>query len=73
MIATMTRKKLFRITAELMHAAKEAVLPAHSDTEALADQFAVFFDEKIAKIRQEFSESPEMAEKDSIGQPPLPV
>ena len=53
-----------------MHAAKEAVLPTHSDDEALADQFADFFDDKIAKIHQEFSQSPEMAEEDPIGQPP---
>ena len=43
----------------------------YSDAEALADQFADFFDEKTAKICQEFSESsPEMVEEDPIGQPP---
>ena len=60
------QKKLFRIAEELMHASKEAVLPTHSDAEALADQFADFFDDKITKICQEFSESPEMAEEDLI-------
>ena len=62
MIAAMTRKKLFRITNELMHAAKEAVLPTLSDAEALADEFTDFFDDKMAKIHQEFSDSPETAE-----------
>ena len=54
-----------------MHASKEAVLPIHSDAEVLADQFAVFFDDKIVKIHQEFSESPEIVEEDPIGQPCL--
>ena len=66
MIAAMTR-----ITKELMYASKQAVLPTHSDAEAFADQFAVFFDDKIANICQEFSDSPEMAEEDAIGPPPL--
>ena len=40
-----------------MHAATEAVLPTHSDAEALADQFAIFLD-KMVNIPQEFSKSP---------------
>ena len=65
------QKKLFRITEELMHAAKEAVLPSHSDPQDLADQFANFFDEKIEKIRQEFTEDPDLSEP--VDQPPLLV
>ena len=42
MIVAMTRRKLFRITEELMHAANEAILPTYSDAEVLADQFAIF-------------------------------
>ena len=66
MIVAMTRKILFRITEELMNAAKQAILPTHSDAEALADQFTDFVDDKIAKIHQGFFESPEMAEEDPI-------
>ena len=51
------QKRLFRITEELMHTAKETVLPTHTSPEDLADQFADFFDEKIAKIRNGFSSS----------------
>ena len=37
----MSRKKLFRITEELMYAANVAVLPTHSEAD--------FFDDKNAK------------------------
>ena len=39
-----------------MHTTKEAVLPTHSDAQTLTDQFANFFDNKMAKIREEVSE-----------------
>ena len=45
-----------------MQTTKEAVLPTNSDAQTLADQFANFFDDKIAKIREEFSEIPVITE-----------
>jgi hypothetical protein len=53
-----------------MHVTKETVLPTHSDSQGLAKQFADFFDEKIAKIRQEFLDVTEVQD-DTDDQPPL--
>lgn len=60
------QKKLFRITEELMHTKNNSVLPTHADAVALANQFADFFESKIAKIREEFSDIPEFTESEML-------
>jgi hypothetical protein len=60
------QKKMFRITEELMHTKNNSVLPTHADAVALANQFADFFESKIAKIREEFSDIPEFTESEML-------
>ena len=48
-------KALFGITNKMLGKVKEKALPSHGDEEELANQFATFFNAKIAKIREDFS------------------
>jgi hypothetical protein len=47
------QKKLFQITNRLLHKQHEAVLPSHSSSSELAEQFGKYFTDKVQKIRDE--------------------
>ena len=65
------QKKLFRVREELMIVAKETVLPWHNDAKVFSDQFADIFNETIAKIREQFSSTPDVDDSTTDDIPPL--
>ena len=50
-------KKLWPVLRSTLHRIPDKVLPSNSSHKKLADQFAAFFTNKIAKIRESFSSS----------------
>ena len=50
-------KKLWQVLRSTLHRIPDKVLPSNSSQKKLADQFAAFFTNKIAKIRESFSSS----------------
>ena len=48
-------KKLWQVLRSALHRIPEKVLPSNSSQKKLAEQFAAFFTNKIAKIRESFS------------------
>ena len=50
-------KKLWQVLRSTLHPIPDKVLPSNSSHKKLADQFAAFFTNKIAKIQESFSSS----------------
>ena len=51
----MTRKLWYGMTNQLMFKSKSVILPSHTETQDMAQQFAQFFNDKIERIRDEIS------------------
>ena len=52
------QRKIFQIANELMNKTKDTTLPSTSSSKELAEKFADFFTDKIAKIRDSFEQNP---------------
>ena len=50
-------KKICQVLHSALQSSTETVLPSHESKKGLADRFAIFFSDKIAKIRNSFPSS----------------
>ena len=64
-------KKLCQVLRSTLHRIPDKVLPSNSSHKKLADQFAAFFTNKIAKIRESFSSSSSFPLKSSLSKDDL--
>ena len=64
-------KKLWQVLRSALHHIPDKVLPSNSSQKQLADQFATFFTNKIAKIRESFSSSSSFSLPSPVNPPGL--
>ena len=64
-------KKLWQVLRSTLHHIPDKVLPSNSSHKKLADQFAAFFTNKIAKIRESFSSSSSFSLPSPVNPPGL--
>ena len=71
MKTVMTLKKLWQVLRSTLHRIPDKVLPSNSSQKKVADQFAAFSTNKIAKIRESFSSSPSFSLPSPVNPPGL--
>ena len=58
------QKALYGMTNQLMFKSKSVILPSHTETQDMAQQFAQFFNDKIDRIRDEIRHNQEPGSPD---------
>ena len=64
-------KKLWQVLRSALHRIPDKVLPSNSSQKKLAEQFAAFFTNKIAKLRESFSSSSSFSLPSPVNPPGL--